>query len=41
MYKHIFFLLLLTLDVPLQIGNCTTRDTCTPVWEPLEYDITF
>ena len=37
MYKHIFFLLLLTLNVPFQIGKCTTRGTCTPVWEPLSY----
>jgi len=39
MYKHIFFLLLLTLNVPLQIGKCTTRGTCTPVWEPLSHSL--
>jgi len=37
MYKHIFHLLLLTLNVglPLQIGKCTTSGTRTPVWEVL------
>jgi len=30
-------LLLLTLNVPLQIGKCTPRGTCTPGWEPLRY----
>ena len=35
MCKHIFFLLLLTLNVPLQISKCTPSGTCTPVWEPL------
>ena len=28
-------LLLPTLNVPLQIGKCTCRGTCTPGWEPL------
>jgi len=28
-------LILLTLNVPLQIGKCTPRGTCTPGWEPL------
>jgi len=28
---------LLTLNVPYQIGKCTPRGTCTPVWEPLIY----
>jgi len=31
-----FSLLLLTLNVPLQIGKCTPTGTCTPVWEPLQ-----
>jgi len=39
MYKHIFSLLLLTLNVPLQTGKCTPRGTCTPVWEPLVYSV--
>jgi len=29
---------LLILNVPLQIGKCTLRGTCTPVWEPLIYN---
>ena len=32
---NIFFLLLPTVNLPLQIGKCTTRGTCTPVSEPL------
>ena len=38
MYKH-FSLLLLTLNVPFHISKCTTRGTCTPVWEPLFYSL--
>jgi len=34
-----FYLLLLTLNVPLRIGKCTIRGTCTPCWEPLVYSI--
>jgi len=30
-------LLLLTLNVPLRIGKCTPRGTCTPGWETLIY----
>jgi len=29
-----FSLLLLTLNVPLQIGKYTFRGTCTPGWGP-------
>jgi len=36
-----FYLLLLTLNVPLQIGKCTPRGTCTPGCEPLLQIITF
>ena len=25
--------------VPFQIGKCTTRGTCTPVWELLDYTV--
>ena len=28
---------MLTLNVPLRIGKCTPRGTCTPGWEPLPY----
>ena len=35
MYKHIFFLLLLTFNILFHMGKCTTRGTCTPVSEPL------
>jgi len=43
MYKYLeikdmqmyIYLLLLALNVPLQIGKCTPRGTCTPGWEPL------
>jgi len=43
MYKYLeiqdmciyIYLLLLTLNVPLRIGKCTTRGPCTPGWEPL------
>jgi len=35
MYKHISSFLLLTLNLPLQIGKWTPRGICTPVWEPL------
>jgi len=41
MYKHIFLFLWLTLNVPFQIGKCTTRGTCTPVWKPLFYAFHF
>ena len=42
MYKYLninnmliyLYLLLLTLNVPLRIGKCTPRGTCTPGWEP-------
>jgi len=35
-YKYIdFSLILLTLNVPLEIGKCTPRGTCTPGWETL------
>jgi len=45
MYKYLerngmqiyFSLLLLTLNVPLQIGKSTPGGTCTPGWEPLDY----
>jgi len=30
-----FSLLLPTLNVPIQIGKCTLRGTCTPGWDPL------
>jgi len=30
-----FALLLITLNVPLRIGNCTPGGTCTPGWESL------
>jgi len=30
-----FIFLLITLNVPLQIGRCTPEGTCTPGWEPL------
>ena len=30
-----FALLLITLNVPLWIGKCTSGVTCTPGWEPL------
>jgi len=33
--------LLLTFNVPLQIGKCTPWGTCTPVWEPLVYALSF
>jgi len=26
---------MLTLNVPLWIGKCTPKGTCTPDWEPL------
>ena len=39
MYKHTFSLLLLTLNVPLQIGKCIPRGICTPVWEPMVYTL--
>ena len=32
-----FYLLLPTLNVPLQIGKCTPGGTCAPGWEPLLY----
>jgi len=31
-----FALLLITLNVPLQIGKCSPGDTCTPGGEPLD-----
>jgi len=35
-YVNIYiYLLLLTLNLPLRIGKCTTRGPCTPGWEPL------
>jgi len=37
--KDTFFLLLLTLNVPLQIGKCTPGGTCTPGWEPLFWTV--
>ena len=37
-YMQIYFaLLLITLNVPLQIGKCTPGGICTPGWEPLFY----
>jgi len=30
------YLLLITLNIPLQVGKCTPGDTGTPGWEPLE-----
>jgi len=26
---------LLSLNVPLTMGKCTPKGTCTPLWEPL------
>jgi len=33
MIGKLFSLLLLTLNVPLQLGKSTPRGTCTPVWQ--------
>ena len=37
--QHIFSILLLTSNVPIQIGKMHPRDACTPVWEPLCYNV--
>jgi len=31
-------LLVLTLNVPLWIGKCTPKGTCTPLWASLVYN---